>query len=83
MRNEKRYLLKIMLILVGIIILNTFVYKYLDARNRIISIKTKLVIGMILASLTMFIAGMVEISRQKSGCTSNIYIYAYICIDFC
>jgi hypothetical protein len=60
--------------LVGILILMIFVYKYLDTWNRIISIKIKLIIGMIFAALTMCITGIVELIRQKH-CIPSIYIY--------
>jgi dipeptide/tripeptide permease len=64
-------------ILVGIPVLTIFVYKYLDASNRTLSIKVKLVIGMILASLTMSIAGTVEAIRQ-GYCVSGIVFHVYI-----
>jgi dipeptide/tripeptide permease len=66
-------------ILVGIPVLTIFVYKYLDASNRTLSIKIKLIIGMILASLTMSIAGTVEAIRQ-GYCVSGIVFH--MCIDF-
>ncbi|CAF2742258.1 unnamed protein product [Rotaria sp. Silwood2] len=57
-------------IIISVIILTTFVYKYMDAQNRTMTIKIKLIIGIILASLTMCIAGIVEIIRQKH-CTKE------------
>lgn len=56
--------------------LNTFGYEYLRKRNRVLSIRTKLLIGMALASLTMCLAGFFEIVRQKycpTGQTSVPY----------
>jgi hypothetical protein len=60
-------------------ILLIFVYKYLDARSRLLSIKNKLIIGTSLASLTMCISGAVEGIRQKY-CPDSIVLL--ICIDF-
>lgn len=56
--------------LVGIVILNVFVYKRLDARNRQISIATKFLIGMIFACATMCLTGSIEIVRQE-GCDNK------------
>lgn len=43
---------------------NIFLYKYLDARNRSLTTVRKFIIGMSLASMTMFISGGVEVIRQ-------------------
>ncbi len=40
-------------------------YKYLDARNRSLSIVTKFVIGMCFACVAIIIAGTIEIFRRK------------------
>lgn len=53
--------------IVGILMLHMFVYKCWDAQNKRVSIATKIVIGMIFACIAMFLAGSVEIARQK-GC---------------
>lgn len=50
---------------VGILILNFLVYKYLDARNRLLTITKKLAIGMCFGLITMCIAGTVEVFRQQ------------------
>ncbi len=47
-----------------------FVYKYLDSRNRSLTIINKLVVGMCFAFLTMCIAGTVEVFRQQ-GCDQD------------
>lgn len=39
-------------------------YKYLDGRNRSLTTVRKFIIGMFLASVTMFISGGVEVIRQ-------------------
>jgi hypothetical protein len=54
-------------ILVGILVLNIFVYKYMDARNKPLTIETKAAIGMCFAFICMCIAGTVETCRQH-GC---------------
>ncbi|CAF2495975.1 unnamed protein product [Rotaria sp. Silwood2] len=51
-------------IIIGILILNLFVYKHLVNYNQSSLIQIKFVIGMILASITMFIAGTIEKFRQ-------------------
>ncbi|CAM4955090.1 unnamed protein product [Rotaria socialis] len=66
-------------IIISITILNTVVYKFFDTHNRQLTIKIKLIIGMVLASLAMCITGIVEMDRQKY-CTeekddSNLSIY--------
>ena len=71
-----------MYILVGTMILIIFVYKSLDDRNRTISIKTKLVIGMSLASLTMLITGIVEIIRQNDCPKSLVLDECIHCLQF-
>ncbi|CAF4175102.1 unnamed protein product [Rotaria sp. Silwood2] len=53
------------IIIVTIFFLNTFVYKRLEASGRSFSIRSRIVIGLISASLSMCIAGTVEIFRQK------------------
>jgi len=57
--------------LVGILILNLFVYKHLINRDQSCLIQTKFIIGMILASVTMVIAGIIENLRQTQ-CYSGI-----------
>ncbi|CAM2697840.1 unnamed protein product [Rotaria socialis] len=52
-------------IIIGILFLNAFVYKYLAAYDQSTVILIKFVIGMILASVTMFIAGIIENVRQQ------------------
>ncbi|CAF0905534.1 unnamed protein product [Rotaria sordida] len=54
-------------IIIGILILNLFVYKHLVTYNQSTLIQIKFVVGMILASITMFIAGTIEKFRQH-GC---------------
>ncbi len=63
--------------LVGILILNLFVYKYLINCKQSSLILTKFVVGMILASITMFIAGTVEKLRQNDcfGIITRIYLF--------
>ncbi len=58
--------------LVSIFLLNTFVYKRLAASGRSFSIRSRIVIGMIAATLAMCMAGTVEIFRQKSCDTHSI-----------
>ena len=58
------------ILLVGIIILTLFVYKHLDRWNRNISIRMKLILGMIFAAIAMCIAGITEIVRQRN-CPSS------------
>jgi dipeptide/tripeptide permease len=57
-------------IIVGLLIFNTFVYKFLNTRHRSFTITTKFVIGMCFACMTMCIAGSVEYYRQQ-GCLDN------------
>jgi hypothetical protein len=52
-------------LLVTIFILNTCVYKRLYSNNRPLSMKVRIVIGMIGATLSMCITGVIEIFRQK------------------
>lgn len=54
----------------GILMLNIFLYKFLDNRNRSLSIKTKLLLGMICAFISMCLAGSVEVIRE-SRCPDN------------
>ncbi len=57
--------------LVGILLLNTFVYKYMDAQKRTFSIATKFILGMTIACISMLLAGLIEIVRQNY-CISDI-----------
>lgn len=57
--------------LVGVVILNVFIYKFLQARNRSLTIATKFVIGMCFALLTMCITAGIEYLRQYE-CPENI-----------
>lgn len=50
---------------VAIFSLNVFVYKRLHAKNRQFSMKIRLVFGMVFATLSMCITGVVEITRQN------------------
>ncbi|CAF1244094.1 unnamed protein product [Rotaria sordida] len=54
------------IIIVTIFFLNTFVYKRLEASGRSFSIRSRIVIGLIAASISMCIAGTIEIFRQKT-----------------
>jgi hypothetical protein len=54
-----------LLLLVTIFILNTCVYKHLYTKNRPFSMKVRIIIGMICATLSMCITGVIEIVRQK------------------
>ncbi|CAF0976439.1 unnamed protein product [Rotaria sp. Silwood1] len=74
-------------IIISVIILTIFIYKYMDTQNRTMTIKIKLIIGMILAALTMCIAGIIEIIRQKY-CTkerdnSDLSIYFQLPQNIC
>lgn len=65
--------------LVGILIFNKFIYKYLEGCNRETLIVTKFIIGMYFALFSMCAAGTVEIFRQdqcdsKQKKTSIIYL---------
>ena len=51
--------------IVCILVFILFVYKHLTARNRLLTIATKLVIGMCFGSMTMIISGVVENFRQE------------------
>ncbi|UJR14010.1 hypothetical protein I4U23_001009 [Adineta vaga] len=59
------------IIIVTIFLLNTFVYKRLQASGRSFPINTRIVIGMISAALSMCMAGTVEIFRQNICKTQN------------
>lgn len=59
--------------LVGIFILNIFVYKYLHVRNRSLTIAIKFIISLCFSSLTMIITGTVEILRQNYCSNSKIF----------
>ena len=69
-------------ILVGILILNTCIYRLINADKRLLSIPMKFIIGMCFATATMFVAGSIEIARQKNwepgGNLSNLTISAQI-----
>ncbi|CAF4613781.1 unnamed protein product [Rotaria sp. Silwood1] len=58
------------IIILVILILNTCVHKRLHINNRPFSIKIRMIIGMISATLSMCITGIVEIFRQKK-CDSS------------
>ncbi|CAF2586135.1 unnamed protein product [Rotaria sp. Silwood2] len=58
------------ILVVVIFILNTCLYKRLHINNRPFSIKIRMVIGMISATLSMCLTGIVEIFRQKK-CDSS------------
>ncbi|CAF1541779.1 unnamed protein product [Adineta ricciae] len=60
-----------MIIIVTIFVLNTFVYKRLQASGRSFPINTRIVIGMTSAALSMCMAGTVEIFRQNICKTQN------------
>lgn len=45
-------------------ILNIFVYKYLEGGQKLFTVKTKLVTGMCFGVITMCVAGTVEKVRQ-------------------
>ena len=60
-------------LLVTIFVLNTFVYKRLYASGRTFPIRSRIVIGMISATLAMCMAGVVEIFRQKT-CLSSLTV---------
>lgn len=57
--------------LVTILLLNTFVYKRLQASGRSFSIKSRITIGMVSAALAMCMAGTVEVFRQDICQTQN------------
>ncbi|CAF1488802.1 unnamed protein product [Adineta steineri] len=59
------------IIIVTIFLLNTFVYKRLQASGRSFPINTRIVIGMVSAALSMCMAGTVEIFRQNICKTQN------------
>lgn len=54
-----------------IFFLNAFIYKRLQASGRAFPINSRIVIGMIAATLAMCLAGTVEIFRQSICRTSN------------
>ncbi|CAF1488783.1 unnamed protein product [Adineta steineri] len=66
-----------MIIILAIFFLNTFVYKRLEASGRSISIRTRIIIGMISATIAMCMAGTVELFRQKL-CDSQPTISQFI-----
>lgn len=59
--------------LVGLFIFNWFVYERFDAYNQSNLMQAKFVVGMILASITMFIAGTVEKFRQNSCSNGMVF----------
>ncbi|CAF1932517.1 unnamed protein product [Rotaria magnacalcarata] len=54
------------IIIITIFFLNAFVYKRLESSGRSFSIKSRMIIGMISATLAMCMAGTLEIFRQKT-----------------
>ena len=50
-----------------------FLYKYLEARNKTLTITDRFIIGMCFASLSMCISGIVEGLRQKKCNDGNPY----------
>ncbi|CAF0713867.1 unnamed protein product [Adineta steineri] len=74
-------------IIIGISMLAIFVYKCLNAPKRRVSIRVKLITGMILASLAMCIAGTIEIFRQQNcvlgKSDSSLSIYAQLPQNIC
>lgn len=52
-------------LLVGILLMNLFLYKYVDVSHRTSVMVNKFIIGMFFAFLTAIIAGTVEFERQK------------------
>lgn len=62
-------------ILVGLLIFNLFLYKYLNDRNQVSTITYKFVIGMCFASLSMCVSGLVEIFRQQKCNDGNFHIF--------
>ena len=81
-------ILYLILHLVSIIVLNTFVYKRLQASGRSFPISTRIMIGLISATLSMCMAGTVEILRQNVCQSHNftqiigIYVIALVCFFF-
>jgi hypothetical protein len=61
------------IILVGILILTGFVYKYLDTRNKSLIITMRFVFGMFFAFSSMCIAGVVEIFRQNQCIPGRVF----------
>ncbi len=60
------------LFLVGILILNLFVYKYKNIQHSAETITYKFIIGMCFAFISMCITGIVEVFRQKKCDTSRV-----------
>lgn len=58
-------------IIIGILILNKFIYKYLEGRSREKIIIVKLIIGMGFAVLAVCTTGIIEYFRLKEYCSSN------------
>ena len=58
-------------LLVSIFILNSCVYKHLPAKNEQFSMRVRIVIGMIFATLSMCTTGVVEMFRQGRCDTTN------------
>ena len=63
--------IKILIFTVTIIFLNAFVYKRLQAGGRSFSIRSRILMGLIPASLAMCMAGTVEFFRQEINKTQN------------
>lgn len=55
-----------------IFILNKCVYKRLEKKGKLFSIRSRIVLGMILAMIAMCLAGTVEIFREKSCDQHNV-----------
>jgi len=74
---------------VSVVILTLFIYKYFDRRNRHMSIRTRFIIGMTFAALSMIMTTIVEVIRQnkcQTGPVSSLTIFAqssqYILMGF-
>ncbi|UJR14271.1 hypothetical protein I4U23_001262 [Adineta vaga] len=74
-------------IILGLLILNLLIYKRSDDPRQTLTIRRKLVIGMILASLSMCIAGIIEIIRQNQcildQSDSSLNIFAQLPQNIC
>jgi dipeptide/tripeptide permease len=72
--------------LVTIFFLNAFVYKRLRASGRSFPINSRIIIGLVSATLAMFMAGTVEIVRQgickTNNFTQTIGIYFIVLFTF-
>lgn len=65
MKKELVYYEYLLYKLVGILILDICVYKYLDTKKKKLSLMTKFVIGLVLAFTAICFAGTVEIFRRN------------------